>query len=466
MVAPSFRRRCRRLVTPLIGRTAPTTAPRPTATNCNHADKNPRIFTDANLARYDAILLLNASAGPPGPLWDANAKAAIIKYIQNGGGIAGVHNATDQGTSQPTWDWWDGNSPNSVVGATMAGHAATSLANVAQVQVADKNHLATKDLPDQYGMGDEHYNFQRNVRGSHHVLATLDERTYNPGVNGKGQDHPITWCKLYDGADINDNTGVNKAYRDGRTWVTAMGHFGASYTENGGNNPLVKQIVGGTAWVAGGGKKTDCSGTVWSGYRRTVLVANANQPIGIDVSKDGKVFWSEAGLAGTAANNYNSEGSIVMHDQKGAPGNKTTVAVIPTRADHGNSEDGVLGFTLQPGFDLADPTKRHVFAYYSPRPGPGDNWPTGLTSPPAQAVGYNQISRWTLTADGKSVEPNSERVILRVPKAKIGGSLTPPRRSPGRAVRLPRRSDGLRPGPRGWRRPGLRLRGQPVPRRR
>ena len=208
-----------------------------------------------------------------------------------------------------------------------------------------------------------------------------------------------------------------------------MGHFGASYTENGGNNPLIKQIVGGTAWVAGGGKKTDCSGTVWSGYRRTVLVANANQPIGIDVSKDGKVFWSEAGLAGTAANNYNSEGSIVMHDQKGAPGNKTTVAVIPTRADHGNSEDGVLGFTLQPGFDLADPTKRHVFAYYSPRPGPGDNWPTGLTSPPAQVVGYNQISRWTLTADGKSVEPNSERVILRVPKAKIGGTTstaTPP----------------------------------------
>ena len=278
-------------------------------------------------------------------------------------------------------------------------------------------------------MGDEHYNFQRNVRGSHHVLATLDERTYNPGANGKGQDHPISWCKLYDGADINDNTGTNKAYRDGRIWVTGMGHFGASYTENGGNNPLIKQIVGGTAWAAGGGKKTDCSGTVWSGYRRTVLVANANQPIGIDVSKDGKVFWSEAGLAGTAANNYNSEGSIVMHDQKGAPGNKTTVAVIPTRADHGNSEDGVLGFTLQPGFDLADPTKRHVFAYYSPRPGPGDDWPTGLTSPPAQVVGYNQISRWTLTADGKSVEPNSERVILRVPKAKIGGTTstaTPP----------------------------------------
>src|SRR3954453_21578676 len=35
----------------------------PSATNCNNPDKNPRIFTDTNLARYDAIVLLNASAG-------------------------------------------------------------------------------------------------------------------------------------------------------------------------------------------------------------------------------------------------------------------------------------------------------------------------------------------------------------------------------------------------------------------
>ena len=160
-----------------------------------------------------------------------------------------------------------------------------------------------------------------------------------------------------------------------------MGHFGVRYTENGGNNNMVNMMVGGIRWVAGEGKKTDCSGTVWSSFKRTVLVADANQPIGIDASKDGKVYWSEAGLAGTAADNYESQGAIMMHDQNGAPGNKTTVAVIPTRADHGNSEDGVLGFTLQPGFDLADPNKRNVFAYVSPRPGPGDNWPTGQRAP-------------------------------------------------------------------------------------
>ncbi len=385
------------------------------AGNCDNADKNPRIFTDDNLARYDAIVLLNASSGPPGPLWNDAQRAAIVKYVQNGGGIAGIHNATDMGTGQTTWDWWDGNNPNSVVGTTMKGHAATSLSNVAQVQVEDNNHLATRDLPDTYGFGDEHYNYNRDVRGDHHVLANLDERTYTPGGNAMGQDHPIAWCKLYDGDNVNDNTGTPKSYNDGRTWVTGEGHFGASYTENGGNNNLVKMIVGGVRWVAGDGRKSDCSATVWSSYTRTVIVPDANNPIGIDVAKDGKVYWSEIGNP----IGLQSQGYIKMYDPAKPAGNKTTVATILTRADHANSEDGVLGMSLQPGFDLNDPNKRNLFVYYSPRPGPNDNWPT---SGNAQTVGYNQISRFTLTADGTSVVPGSERVIIKVPKSKISGN--------------------------------------------
>ena len=394
--------------------------------NCNHAQKNPRIFTTDNLARYDAIVMLNmswkfAGGNLPGPLMDDAQKNAMIGYLQNGGGIAAIHNATDAGAGSSAWDWWDGGN-NSVVGTTMPGHAATNATgNVATVQVSDPNHLSTKDLPDTWTFADEHYNFLRNVRGDHHVLATFDERTYTPGVNARGQDHPITWCKLYDGANLDDGTPTRRTYKDGRTWITGMGHFGVRYTENGGDTNLVKMIVGGVRWVAGEGRKSDCSGTVWSSFTRTVLVPDANQPIGIDIAKDGKVYWSEMGQLGTAAQQYNATGAIMMHDQNGPANNKVTVASIPTRADHGNSEDGVLGFRLQPGFDLSDPAKRNVFVYYSPRPGPGDDWPLSAT-PARQVVGYNVISRFTLTADGTSVVPDSERIILKVPKAKIGGS--------------------------------------------
>jgi hypothetical protein len=256
--------------------------------NCDNADKNPRIFTASNLAKYDAVVFHNSSwawsgGGRPGPLLNDPQKAALMQYVQNGGGIAAIHNATDIGAGASVWDWWDGGN-DSVIGTTMRGHAATSLDNKATVQVEDHNHLSTRDLPDTWQMGDEHYNYRRNVRGDHHVLENLDERTYTPGGNAMGQDHPITWCKLYDGDSVSDGTGTPKNYNDGRTWVTGMGHFGSSYTENGGDNNMVKSMVGGIRWVAGEGRKSDCSGTVWSSFTRTVVVPDANNPIGIDVA--------------------------------------------------------------------------------------------------------------------------------------------------------------------------------------
>ena len=98
----------------------------------------------------------------------------------------------------------------------------------------------------------------------------------------------------------------------------------------------------------------------------------------------------------------------MMHDQKGPAGNKTTVGTILTRADHGNSEDGVLGMTLQPGFDLADPNKRNVFVYYSPRPGPNDNWPTWPRRPRrSSATTRSAASRCPPTASRSSTAPSA-----------------------------------------------------------
>jgi hypothetical protein len=230
--------------------------------NCDHPTENPRVFSKHNLERYDALLFLNASAswaggGKPGPLWDGAQRAAIIRYVQNGGGVAANHNATDMGAGRVSWDWWDGG-PQSVVGTLMRGHARTDLANVADVHVEDPDHLSTAMLPPVFGFGDEHYNFVRSVRDTHHVLLTLDESSYDPGPNAMGADHPISWCKRYDGRVV-DGTGAARRYDDGRTWVSGMGHFGASYTANGGDNELVRQLVGGVRWVAGEGARSDCA---------------------------------------------------------------------------------------------------------------------------------------------------------------------------------------------------------------
>ena len=178
--------------------------------------------------------------------------------MQLGGGVAANHNATDMGAGAVSWDWWDGGE-QSVVGTLMRGHARTDRNNIADVHVEDPTHLSTITLPPVYGFGDEHYNFVRSVRDTHHVLLTLDESSYDPGPNAMGEDHPITWCKRYHGLRVADGTGTRRPYWDGRTWVTGMGHFGASYTENGGDNELVRQLVGGVRWVAGEGGRSDCA---------------------------------------------------------------------------------------------------------------------------------------------------------------------------------------------------------------
>jgi type 1 glutamine amidotransferase len=68
-----------------------------------------------------------------------------------------------------------------------------------------------------------------NPRGSVHVLATVDEKTYSGGT--MGDDHPVAWFHEMDG---------------GRAWYTAMGHTGESYAE-----PLfLRHLLGGIQYAA------------------------------------------------------------------------------------------------------------------------------------------------------------------------------------------------------------------------
>ena len=227
------------------------------------------------------------------------------------------------------------------------------------------------------------------MRGTHHVLMTLDEESYNvgSGVTSMGADHPIAWCRMYDG---------------GRIWASSLGHFAASYLENGGDNNLLTHIVGGVQWVAGtAGRDSDCGGTVWSNFTRTVLADDLQGAIGLDIAGDGKVYWTEIGLQA-----IQSEGRLRMYDPE--TGETSTLLTLLTRADHQSSNDGVLGMALDPGFDA----NRRLYVYYSPRQDPGCN--------SCIHVGHNVVSRFTLNAEGIAVVAGSEQEILRVPKVKVG----------------------------------------------
>src|SRR5579884_4134944 len=155
------------------------------------------LFTDANLARYNAVVFLLTS----GEILDNDQQAAFERYIRAGGGYAGVHSAAD---TEYQWSWY-----GKLVGAYFRSHPHTQQATV---DVIDSHNPSTSMLPQHWVRTDEWYNFATNPRNSVHVLMTVDEKTYQGGTMGAF--HPIAWYHAYDG---------------GRAWYTALGHTSESY---------------------------------------------------------------------------------------------------------------------------------------------------------------------------------------------------------------------------------------------
>ncbi|MFI0235534.1 ThuA domain-containing protein [Streptomyces sp. NPDC016845] len=178
-------------------------------------------FTTNNLARYDAVVFMSTTGDV---LNDAQQKA-FEEFIAKGGGYMGVHAAAD---TEYDWSYYGG-----LVGAYFDSHPAIQKATV---RVEDTANPATARLGQAWERTDELYNYRTNPRDKVHVLATLDETTYQGG-NMKG-DHPIAWCQSYGG---------------GRSFYTGLGHTKESYADDA----FRTHLLGGLKYAAGQAK-ADC----------------------------------------------------------------------------------------------------------------------------------------------------------------------------------------------------------------
>ncbi|SMD21507.1 ThuA domain-containing protein [Kibdelosporangium aridum] len=320
------------------------------------------VFNDANLATFQVVIMFQTS----GMVWDTEAqRQAVQKYVANGGGIAAIHNATDMGIEQ-TFPWWD---ELVNAGAHMPSHSPGVLQGTAKV--ADKQHASTAGLPDRWQRPEEWYNFDQNIRGKVHVLVTADERTYNPGPDAMGADHPISWCR---------DVGLAKV------WSTAMGHPQGAYSE-----PLFAQHLLGGVKTAAKAVPSDCSATVDAAFEKVPLDTNTKAPTALTVAPDGRVYYTEI------------LGQIKVYDP--TTGTNPVALELPT---YSGGEDGIVGITVDPAFA----TNGWIYVTYSP---PGD-------------AEINRVSRFT--AHGNHIDPASEVKIIEVPASRreepghTGGYLT------------------------------------------
>lgn len=195
--------------------------------------ENGGVMNAAQLSQFKVVVWNNNS----GDTLTEVQRAAFKTWLENGGSYVGVHGAggdpavSPGHTSLADWKWY----VDSVVGAQFVVHSGVVPGDI---HIEDTKSPLMKNLPPLWHRTEEWYAFADNPRGKPgiHILATVDEKTYNPGRATMGADHPLVWWHC-----------VGR----GRAVYSALGHAGAFYSE-----PLMIQLLDNEiAWgLAGSGK--------------------------------------------------------------------------------------------------------------------------------------------------------------------------------------------------------------------
>ena len=168
--------------------------------------ENGAIFAPELLERFDVVVWSSAT----GRLLTDDQRAALRRFVEDGGGFVGIHAAGDD--SHASWPWY----ADDVIRADFTMHPVYEPIQTARLVVEDREHPATEDLPAEWRRADEWYSFERSPRSRVRVLVSLDESTYDPEHVAMGADHPVVWCH---------------ELGRGRVFYTALGHTAEGYSD-------------------------------------------------------------------------------------------------------------------------------------------------------------------------------------------------------------------------------------------
>ncbi|HEY9048739.1 MAG TPA: ThuA domain-containing protein [Ohtaekwangia sp.] len=326
------------------------------------------LFKTENLKKYNAVVFLNTT----GDVLNPEQQSEFERYIQAGGGYLGIHAATD---CEYDWPWY-----GQLAGAYFLDHPNPNNIQKGKFYVVEKDHWATKGMPDTFERTDEFYSFKR-IDPSIHVLVKIDEKSYQGGKNGA--DHPMSWYHDFDG---------------GRAFYTAMGHTDETFSE-----PLfLNHIWAGLQYAMGGDAPAPLDFTKSkpeeNRFSKVILEEKLNEPMELSVLNDGRILFIER------------HGAVRLYNLKTKK--LKTIATIPVSTKYkdkegkiSEAEDGLLGLNKDPNFA----TNHWIYLFYSE--------PT---------KSQNILTRYTLVGD--VLDQASKKVLLAVPTQReqcchTGGSI-------------------------------------------
>lgn len=267
-------------------------------------------FREDNLKRYSAVVFLSTTQDVLDPIQQADFK----RYIEAGGGYAGIHAAAD---TEYEWPWY-----GKLVGAYFKSHP-----KIQEARLKREGTFGENTTPEVWTRTDEWYNY-KNISDDIKVIYTLDESSYEGGENGDR--HPIAWYHNYAG---------------GRAFYTGLGHTNESYSDP----VFLNHILDGIRYAIGDARLDYTKATTKrvpeeNRFTKTVLDFNLDEPTELTVLPDGRVIFVER------------KGNVKLYDP--ATGK---VNVINTFNVWTKFEDGIIGLTSDPDFAQ----NHYVYVFYS-----------------------------------------------------------------------------------------------------
>jgi len=311
-------------------------------------------FNTANLKNYAAVIFLNTT----GDVLNAKQQDAFERYIQAGGGYVGIHAATD---TEYDWPWY-----GQLAGAYFLDHPSDPNVQTGTMIVEEKNHWATKGMPDRFEKTDEFYSF-RNISDKINVVLTIDESTYSGGNNGDY--HPMSWYHEFNG---------------GRAFYTAMGHTNETFSEE----IFLNHLWVGIHYAMGGDNPQALNYSKArpeeNRFTKVILAEGLDEPMELTLLDENRVLFIQR------------KGEVRLYNLETEE--LKTIAKIPVNLKYVNrdgeesvAEDGLLGLNKDPNFA----ENQWIYLFYSTPEAP-----------------KNVLSRFKMNGD--ELDLNSEKVMLEV----------------------------------------------------
>lgn len=348
------------------------------------------VFTDeTRLSGFNAVVFLTGG----GDVLDPEQEAGLEAYMEAGGGFVGVHDAA---RAEPYSDWFTG-----LIGARPAASSPTTVQR-ATVEVGDRRNPATKDLPVQWKRPDKWLNWTKNPSGTVHTVARVRESTYQPGASANGWDHPVSWCRDYDG---------------GRSFYTGMGGTVPAYDET----DFRTHLRGALLWTSRLAQ-ADCKATIDANYKAERLTQpnqpgrndQIGEPHGLVTAPDGRVLYIGRGGADssqpvvtdwTNPDIGKGKGEIHVYDPRTKKATLAGALTVFGNKGGGDElikvEEGLLGIELDPDFQR----NGWVYLHYTPHSGIDRDTRTA----------ERRVSRFTLDLATDKLDLGSEKTLLKWP---------------------------------------------------